>query len=242
MRFWTGNIHMIIASTQLLHAKLAHLQLLLQPYMSPADVRQLALSQTNLLAGRSPDAVWLRLEALQECLPDLTAQQLGAALLIYPSVLGLNPETIRHKWRIVSQYKDMYMRVSRQQQGQQQQQQQPPPQQRQQEQPQNTAVLNMFQRSAERFALLEYVMMQQQQQAEVIVHSTRGSVSNSSKALSSSSDGDAYSIHVPPMMAVLNSRKHLFERLLQEHYPGFRQWHKQQQQQQAVKQTGQQSG
>jgi hypothetical protein len=40
------------------------------------------------------------------------------------------------------------------------------------------------------------------------------------------------------MMTVLNTRKQLFERLLQEHYPGFRQWYKQRQQ--AAKRQGQQ--
>jgi hypothetical protein len=44
VQLWTRNGLLIIPSTQLLQEKLAQLQLLLQPYMSSADVRQLLLS------------------------------------------------------------------------------------------------------------------------------------------------------------------------------------------------------
>jgi hypothetical protein len=102
VQLWTCDRHLLRASTQSLHVKLAQLQLLLQPYMSPADVRQVVVSQTSLLATHSPEAVRARLQALQECLPDWSPQQLGAALLSYPSVLTCSQETIRHKWRIAS--------------------------------------------------------------------------------------------------------------------------------------------
>jgi hypothetical protein len=222
VQLWTRHRQLMRASTQLLHANLAQLQLLLQPYMAPADVRQLVQSRPNFLASHSPEAVRVRLKVLQECLPDWSPQQLGAALLTYPTVLERSPETIRYKWRIASQYRDMYMLGT----GKQQEQQQ------QQEQPQQSTVLSMFLYLAERYAVLEYVMMQQQQRSHLILKSTGSSVSNSSQGMNSSSDGDSNSRHVPPMMTVLTTRKRLYERLLEERYPCFRQWHKQQQQQQ----------
>jgi uncharacterized Zn-finger protein len=201
--------------------------------MSQADVRQLVLSQPNLAVSSTPDAVRVRLEALQECLPDWSPQQLGAALLSYPTVLMRSPETIRYKWRIASQYSHMYMLGTRQQQEQEQQQQQ-------QQQPHQASVLGLFKAAAERYALLEYIMMQQQQQqqSELSLNSTGSSGSNSSHGLESSSDDEEYSSHVPPMRQVLQTNKRLYERLLQEHYPDFRQWHMQRQQ--AAKQQEQQ--
>jgi hypothetical protein len=154
----------------------------------------------------------MQLKALQECLTDWRPQQLGSALLTYPNVLTLSQETIRHKWRIVSQY------------AQKQQEQQ------QQEQPPQAIGLRLFERSAERYALLEYIMMQQQQ------HQHDANTSN--QGMKSSSDGETPSSHVPRMKIVLWTRKHLYERLLQEHHPGFRQWYKQRQQ--AAKKQGQQ--
>jgi hypothetical protein len=236
VQWWTRTGRLPRLSTQLLHAKLAQLQLLLQPYMPSADVRQMVLSQPNLLSSHSPEAVQGRLEVLQECLPDWTPQQLGAQLLTYVSVLTRSPETIRHKWRIVSKYRDMCMLGAQKQQEQQQQQGQ-----------QHQAMgLSLFRWSAERYALLEYIMMQQlqhqeQQQSTVIVNSTAtgSSVSNSSQGMKSSSNDGAHSSHIPPMLTVLHSRKRTFERLLQEHYPGFQQWYKQRQQ--AVKGQGQQA-
>jgi hypothetical protein len=136
VQLWTRSRNLMRASTQLMHGKLAKLLLLLQPYMSPADVRQLVLSNPNLLASSAPEAVGMRLEALQECLPDCSPQQLGAALLKYASLLNLSPATIRYKWRIASQYRDMYMLGTRQQQEQQQQQQQ--------EQPPQASELGLF--------------------------------------------------------------------------------------------------
>jgi hypothetical protein len=232
LQLWTREQNLPRASTETMHVKLARLQLLLQPYMSQADVRQLVLCQPVILV-RSPDAVRVRLEALQECLTDWSPQQLGAALLTYPSVLTRSPETIRHKWRIASQYRDMYMLGTRQQQEQQQQ-----------EQPRPATELSLFQWTTERFALLEYMMLQQQQQQQqsnAIVNSTGSSVSNSRRrrhGLISSSDNGAHSSHVPPMLIVLQGRKHTIDRLLQEHYPDFRQWYKQRQQ--AAKKQGQQ--
>jgi hypothetical protein len=124
VQLWTRHMRLARVSTQMLRVKLAQLQVLLQPYMSPADMRQLVLSQPNLLTSLPPEAVGLRLEALHECLPDWSPQQLGAALLKYSTVLNRSPDTSRHKWRIVSRYRDMYMLGTRQQ--QEQQQQQPP--------------------------------------------------------------------------------------------------------------------
>jgi hypothetical protein len=123
----------------------------------------------------------------------------------------------------------MYMLGTCKQQGQQQQ-----------EQPSQASELGMFYRSAERFAVLEYIMMQQQQPllSDLVVSSTRSTVSNSSQGLESSSDGGERSSYVPPVMFVLQARKHLFERLLEERYPDFRQWYKQRQQ--TAKRQGQQ--
>jgi hypothetical protein len=235
VQLWIRKPSQMCASMQALREKLEQLQQLMQPYMSPADVRQLALSNLGLLATHTPQAVRGRLEVLQDCLPDLTPQQLGAALIPYSSVLGRSPETIRYKWGVVTQYRDMFMLVTRQQQEQQQQ-----------EQPQQASELRLLERTAERYALLEYIMMQQQQQqqeqqlSKLVVNSTGSNVSDSSQGVMNSSDGGAHSSHMPPMLKVLQCRKHLFERLLQEHYPGFRQWYKQrqQQQQQAVKRQG----
>jgi hypothetical protein len=238
VRLWTCH-ELITISTQLLDERLAQLRLLLQPYMSLADVQQLVQSQPKIAAGSAPETVGLRLKALQECLTDWSPQQLGAALLTYPNVLTYSPETIRQKRRIVTQYRNMYMLGTQKQQGQQQQQQQ-----QQQEQPPVTSELALFQWPAERYALLEYIMMQQQQQQQQQqpnsrVNSTGSSVSNSSGGFESCEDGGAaHSGHVPPTLTVLYTRKHLFDRLLQEHYPDFRQWH--QQRQQAAKKQGQQ--
>jgi hypothetical protein len=231
VQLWTRKGVLMNVSTQLLHAKLAQLQLLLQPYMSPADVRQLVMSQPGLLASHAAEAVRGRLIALQECLPAWTPQQLGSALLTYPTVLMSSPNTIRHKWRIASQYRDMYMLGTLQQKDQQQQ-----------EQPHQPSALSLFVCSAERYALLEYIMMQQQQQQQQqqqsIINSSDSTGSNNSQG--SQSDGGAHSSHAAPLLIVLQTRKHHFERLLQEHYPGFRQWHKQRQQ--AAKRQGQQPG
>jgi hypothetical protein len=168
VRLWYRHEHLMEASTQRMHEKLAQLQQLLQPYMSPADVQQLVQSRPDLLASHSPEAVGLRLEALQECLPDWSPQQLGAAVLTYPTVLMRSPDTIRHKWRIVSQYRDMYML------GTQKQQEQQPPQ---------ASELALFQFTAERYAALEYILLQQQQQqqSKSTVNSTGSSVSNISQ-------------------------------------------------------------
>jgi hypothetical protein len=229
VRLWTRYPSLIRASTQLLHSKMSQLQLLLQPYMSPADVRQLVLSQPLIVASHSPEAVRVRLEVLQNCLHNWTPQQLGAELLIHPTVLQRSPETIRYKWRIASQYRDMYMLGPQRLQEQQQQQQQ-------QQQPSQASVLSLFRWPAERYALLEYIMMLQQQQQLPL--SIGSSVSNSSQVSKSSNSGGAHSGHVPPMKKVLWTEKLHFERLLQEHYPGFRQWNKQRQQ--ALKRQGQQ--
>jgi hypothetical protein len=228
VQLWTRHRQLIKAGTQLLHANLAQLQL--QLYMSPANVQQLVLSQPGLLSSHTPDAVRVRLKALQECLPDWTPQQLGAALLKYASVLLRSPDTIRHKWRTASQYRDLYMLRTQKE----QQQQQP-------EQPPQASKLGLFIRAAERYAALEYIMMQQQQQqhhSEPVVDSTGSTVSSSSQGLISSSNDEAHSSYVPPMLIVLTTSKLRFDRLLQEHYPGFRQWHKQRQQ--AVEKQGQQ--
>jgi hypothetical protein len=205
-RLWMRNLRLINASTPLLHANFAQLQLLLQLYMSPADVRQLVLLSPTLLSSMSTEAVRVRLEVLQECLPDWSPQQLGAALLTNAPVLHLSPETIRYKRRIASQYMDML--ATRQQ----------------QEQPLQANELGLFKCSAERYAALEYIMMQQQQQCELIVDST--TVSNSSPGMQINSDDAAHKTYMPPMRTLLRTAKHLYERLLQEHYPGFRQWYK----------------
>jgi hypothetical protein len=240
VRFWTSHRQLIRASTQLLHAKLAQLQLLLQPYMSQADVRQLVLVHLDLLTGHTTAAVSARLEALQECLTDWSPQQLGAALLSYASVLTLSPKTIRDKWRIASQYRDMYMLGTPMQQEQQQQEQEQPPQ---------ASELGLFKCPAERYAVLEYILTEQQQQQQqrqrklhLNVNSTGSSVSNSSQGLESSSDGGAHitGSYMPPMMTALRTSKRLLDPLLQQHYPGFWQWYKQRQQ--AAKTRGQQPG
>jgi hypothetical protein len=103
LQWWTTNwkLNLIRAGTQLLHARLAQLQQLLQPYMSPADVRQLVLLKPTLLTS-SPEAVGVRLAVLQECLPDCRPQQLGAALLPYSPVLTFSSETIRHRFSILT--------------------------------------------------------------------------------------------------------------------------------------------
>jgi hypothetical protein len=233
VQLWIRNGQLLRTSTELLHAKLAQLQLLLQPYMSPADVRQLVLSQPRLVAGTTTDAVRVRLEALQECLPGWSPQQLGAALLTYATVLLSSPVTIRHKWHIASQYRGMFMLDTEQQQ-----------QQQQQDQPHQANALSLLMCKAERYAALEYIMMQQQQQQQqqqqpkLIVTSTGGGGANISQGVKSSSVGGAHSSHVPPIKIVLQTKEHLFERLVQEHYPGFRQWYKQRQQ--AEKRQGQQ--
>jgi hypothetical protein len=198
VQLWTHNHHLVTASTQLLHKKLVQLQLLLQPYMSSADVRQLVLSQPRIVAGSSTDAVQARLEALQECLPDWTPQQLGAALRRYAALLTLSPDTIRYKWRIASQYSHMYVLGTRQQQEQQQEQEQ-----QQQQQLNQASVLGLFKAAAERYALLIYTMMQQQQQqqqSESSLNSTGSSGSNSSQCLESSSDDEEHSVYMPPML------------------------------------------
>jgi hypothetical protein len=228
VKLWTRNDPILRTNTQVLqeklHAKLA--QLLLQPYMSPADMRQMVLSQLRILVGTSTDAVQARLAALQECLPDWSPRQLGAALVTYPTVLMRSPETIRYKWRIASQYSGTYTLGPLKQ----QEQQQGPPH--------RASVLGLFQCPAERYALLEYIL--QQQQAQSSLSSTGGSVSTSSLGLNSCSDGGAHSTHVPPMLTVLHSKKQPFERLLQERCRGFQQWNKQRQL--AVKRQGQQLG
>jgi hypothetical protein len=102
VQLWTRHEQLITVGTQLLDDKLTQLQLLLQPYMPLAAVRQLVLSQPRLAAGHSPEAVQGRLKVLQECLPDWSPEQLGAALLTYATVLERSPEAIRYKWRIAS--------------------------------------------------------------------------------------------------------------------------------------------
>jgi hypothetical protein len=142
VQWWTRSARFLRTSTELLHAKLAKLQLLLQPYMPPADVRQMVLSQPNLLSSSTPEAVRVRLEVLQECLPDWSPQQLGAALLKYASVLARSPETMRQKWLIASQYRDMYMLGTQKQQEEQQQGQQ-----------HQAMGLSLFRWPAERYAI-----------------------------------------------------------------------------------------
>jgi hypothetical protein len=198
VQLWTSSLTLPKASTEQLHAKLAQLWLLLQPYMSPADVRQLVLSEPDL-ALSSPETVRLRLEALQECLPDWSPQHLGAALLPYANVLMRSPDTIRYNGRIASQYSDMYTLGLQKQQ-----------QEQQQGQPHRASVLGLFQCPAERYALLENIL-QQQQQSQSSFSSAGSSVNISTQGSKSSSDGVAHSIHVPPMLKVLRGGKQPFE-------------------------------
>jgi hypothetical protein len=221
---WMRGANMLDASTSLLHKHLAQLQQLLQPYMSPADMRQLVLSQPNLLATHSADAVRVRLAALEECLRDWSPQQLGAALLKYPNVLQRSPDTIRYKWHVAKSYRDMHMLCTLQR-------EQQPQQQQLQQQPQQAFELGILIRTKERFAMLEYIMEEQQQQECAEEDDSSSSSSMSSSGVKSGSErGGGPARPMPPAVTVLTTPPRLFQRLVQEHYPGFWQWYKQRQQ------------
>jgi hypothetical protein len=236
-QLWMRTGELLKASTQLLHEKVAQLQQLLQPYMSPADVRQLVLSQPGLMASHSADAVRMRLAALEECLPGWSPQQLGAALLTYPSVLNFSPDSIRYKWRVLSQYRDMYMLGNCKQEEQRQQQQQQQRQQQDQQQPHQASELGIFIKTKERYAMLEYIMEQQQQHGRAgkaysghPANSTSSRDSNSNAVASSSKQVDLQAPYMPPAITVLGMTAKRFTQLVLEHYPGFWLWYKQQQQ------------
>jgi hypothetical protein len=228
-QLWMRRKDMFSASTPKLHERLAQLQLLLQPHMSPADVRQLVLSQPSLVATHTSVGLHARLAAVKECLPGWSPQQLGVALLKHSSVLTFSPDTIRYKWRILSRYRDTYMLGTKEQEEQRQQQQQP----------HQASELGLLTRAKERYAMLEYIMEQQ-----VVPNFYEADASKDG-----SSSGDHISgvspesiVHakrpaqyMPPASIVLNTRPHLFKRLVLEHYPGFPQWYKQRQQQEKQK-------
>jgi hypothetical protein len=232
-QLWMRSGGLFIASTQLLHERLAQLHGLLQPYMSAADVRHLVIEQPRL-TSYATSSLQVRMSALEECLPDWTPQQLGAAVLIYHSVLTRSPDTIRYKWHVLSRYRDIYMPGTQQQEEQRQQQQQ------QQQQPYQSSELCIFTCTKERFAMLEYIMEQQHvpdlDKANFCSDGSSSSGDTSSVSPESSVEARCQAPYMPPASIVLRRTPRLFKQLVQEHYPGFWLWYKQRQQQDKQKQ------
>lgn len=241
LRLWLRQRTLINLSTPVLDAKLAELSRMLR--LQHQEVAKLIKAQPSVLVS-GLERVQQRLAAVQECLNDWTPQQLGQALVQYPSVLTYRPETLRHKWWVINAYANTH----------------PPSWRQLQERRQLPAVCNFFTRAMERIRLLEYVMVLQQgcsissavgsggsgssvsrstKVTKQHQHETKGSLSSSdgAAALIAAATAAAAAEHVaqgaivdgmPLLLYVTNAANLQFERLVDCYYPGFWEWQVQQ--------------
>ncbi|KAF6259511.1 hypothetical protein COO60DRAFT_1700795 [Scenedesmus sp. NREL 46B-D3] len=250
---WLRQRSLINNSMDTLDAKLLELAGML--HLQEQGLQKLVVAAPTLLAS-CMDKVRARFENLLDCLPSdtWTAEMLGRALVSYPAVLTYSAETVRHKWEVVGRYAAMHEPSSKQLRKQQQ----------------AAVVLNFFTRSAVHISMLEYIMQQppqplleQQQRQQTSGWDAHSSDGSSSSSDSSSSDDEAslqlqlssgassagrpaldllvagQAGPMPRLLCVLSPNKAKWA-ALQQQYPGFADWYKQQKEGQQKQQQQQQ--